>query len=87
MQKVGDMDIQNEIIQAIDILIQKRLPTTRMDIPTVVLGVEGDKYRVNIDGIDYNVKDGVNINPTIGTKVWLHCPNGKINQAYIAAKR
>ena len=81
------MDIQNEIIQAIDILIRKRIPSAPMDIPTVVLGVDGDTYKVNIDGHDYNVKDGVNINPTIGTKVWVHLPNGKINQAYIAAKR
>lgn len=81
------MDIQNEIIQAIDILIKKRLPVTRMDIPTVVLGVQGDKYKVNIDGADYNVKDGIGLNPTVGTKVWVHLPNGKINQAYIAAKR
>lgn len=81
------MDIQNEIIQAIDILIQKRVSSTPMDIPTVVLGVDGDTYKVNIDGIEYSVKDGINLNPTVGTKVWLHCPNGKINQAYIAAKR
>ena len=81
------MDIQNEIIQAIDILIQKRLPTTRMDIPTVVLGVEGDKYKVKIDGIDYNVKDGIGLSPTVGTKVWVHLPNGKIDLAYIAARR
>jgi len=81
------MDIQNEIIQAIDILIKKRLPVTRVDIPTVILGVQGDKYKVNIDGVDYNVKDGIGLNPTVGTKVWVHLPNGKINQAYIAAKR
>ena len=81
------MDIQNEIIQAIDILIQKRIPTTRMDIPTVVTRVEGDTYRVNIDGGDYSVKDGINLNPSVGTKVWVHLPNGKINGAYIAAKR
>lgn len=81
------MDIQNEIIQAIDILIQKRVSSAPMDIPTVVLGVNGDTYKIIIDGIEYNVRDGVNINPTVGTKVWVHCPNGKINQAYIAAKR
>lgn len=81
------MDIQNEIIQAIDILIKKRLPTTQMDIPTVVLGIEGDTYLVKIDGGDYYVKDGINLNPTVGTKVWLHLPNGKLNMAYIAAKR
>lgn len=81
------MGIQDEILQAIEIMIQKRVPSAPMDIPTVVTGVDGDTYKVNIDGVDYNVKDGVNISPTVGTKVWVHLPNGKINQAYIAAKR
>lgn len=81
------MGIQDEILQAIEIMIQKRVPSAPMDIPTVVTGVDGDTYKVNIDGSDYNVKDGINLNPTVGTKVWVHLPNGKINQAYIAAKR
>lgn len=81
------MDIQNEIIQAIEILIKKNLPPSRLDIPTVVLGIEGDTYLVQIDSGNYYVKDGINLNPTIGTKVWVHLPNGKINQAYISAKR
>ena len=81
------MDIQNEIIQTIDILIAKRVSTAPMDIPTVVIGVDRDLYKVSIDGYEYNVKDGVGINPTVGTKVWVHLPNGKINQAYIAARR
>ena len=81
------MDIQNEIIQAIDILIKKRLPVAQVDIPTVILGTQGDKYKVNIDGADYYVKDGIGLNPTAGTKVWVHLPNGKMNQAYIAARR
>lgn len=81
------MDIQSEIIQAIEVLIKKNLPPSRLDIPTVVLGIEGDTYLVQIDGGQYYVKDGINLNPTIGTKVWVHLPNGKINQAYIAAKR
>ena len=81
------MDIQNEIIQAIEVLIKKNLPPSRVDIPTVVLGIEGDTYLVQIDAGQYYVKDGINLNPTIGTKVWVHLPNGKINQAYIAAKR
>ena len=81
------MDIQNEIIQAIEIMVAKRVSSTPMDIPTVVIGVDRDYYKVNIDGAEYSVKDGINLNPTVGTKVWVHLPNGKINQAYIAAKR
>lgn len=81
------MDIQSEILQAIEILIKKNLPPSKVDIPTVVIGIEGDRYLVQVDAGQYRVKDGINLNPTIGTKVWLHLPNGNINQAYIAAKR
>jgi hypothetical protein len=81
------MDIKNEIIKTIELLIDKRLNSNPVDIPAVVLGTHKDKYKVNIDGADYYVKDGILLHPTIGTKVWVHCPNGKITEAYIAAKR
>lgn len=81
------MDIKKEIIKTIEVLIDKKISSTPLDIPTVILGVRGDKYLVNVDGANYYVKDGVNINPKIGSAVWLHCPNGKIGAAYICAKR
>lgn len=81
------MDIKNEIIKTIELLIDKKLSSNPVDIPTVVLGVLKEKYRVNVNGVDYYVSDGIMLHPAIGTKVWLHCPNGKIADAYIAAKR
>ncbi len=81
------MDIKNEIIKTIEVLIDKKISSTPTDIPTVVVGVRGDKYQVNIDGATYYVKDGVGIAPKIGTAVWLRCPNGDIKAAYIAARR
>ncbi len=81
------MDIKQEIIATIELLIDKKISSAPSDIPAVVLGVRRDKYHVNINGVDYYLKDGVNLNPKIGTAVWIHCPNGKLNAAYIAAKR
>lgn len=51
--------------------------------------ISSDKYKVTINKIDYWVKDGVNINPTVGTAVWVRMPNGNhsMNDAYICAKR
>lgn len=59
------------------------------EVASVVEAVNGDKYTVSIDGMRYEVKDGVNINPKIGTPVWVKMPNGKGNMtgAYIMAKR
>lgn len=82
------MDIQNEIIKSIDIIVSKYMEKYQfLDAPSVVLEVKNNKYKVNINGGDYYVKDGVNINPTVGTAVWIHIPNGDIKNAYISARR
>lgn len=82
------MDIKTEIIKTIELLIDKKIKNNPMDIPTVILGVTSKgEYKVNIDGVDYFVNDGILLRPSVGTKVWLHCPNGKISDAYIAARR
>lgn len=82
------MDIQNEIIKSIDIIVQKYLERYQfLDAESVVLEVKNNKYKVNINGGDYYVKDGVGINPTVGTAVWIHIPNGDIKNAYISARK
>ena len=81
------MDIKNEIIKTIEILIDKRIPKGFQDIPTVILGQQGNKYKVKIDGVEHWVKDGVQLHPAIGKSVWIHLPNGKLTDAYIAALR
>ena len=54
---------------------------------TVVTEINGDKYKVNIDGVDYWIKDGIGLGLTVGMGVWVHVPNGKLGNAYICAKR
>lgn len=82
------MNIQEEIIKAINVIVEKNIEKYQLlDVPSVVTGVKNGKYKVTINGAEYYVKDGVNINPAIGTLVWIHIPNGDIKNAYISARR
>ncbi len=85
------MNIQEELINSIKIMIDKKLDGRlyNIEIPSVVTEISKNKYKININGKDYWIKDGVNINPTVGTAVWVRTPNGNsnMNDAYICAKR
>ena len=83
------MTVKEEILQAIKTIIKKEIQKqspTRV-IPSVVTGVENGKYKVNIDGNDYMIKDAVGINPTAGMGVWVMIPDIGIGQAFICGKR
>lgn len=82
------MNVQDEIIKTIKMMVSKEVENQKnLSIASVVTEVKGNKYKVIVDGSEYWVKDGVNLNPTIGTSVWLYKPNGNINQMFIMAKR
>ena len=84
------MSIQAEILKSIEIMVQEALRKyEKTEMAAVVEAVKGDKYIVTIDGYQYEVKDGINLNPSIGTPVWVKLPNGTGNMtgAYIMAKR
>ena len=83
------MTVKEEILQAIKTIIKKEIQKqspTRV-IPSVVTGVENGKYKVNIDGNNYMIKDAVGINPTAGMGVWVMIPDMGIGQAFIVGKR
>ncbi len=83
------MSIQDELLSTIETYVQKvlnKMTLTRV-IPSVVTGVENGKYKVNIDGNDYMIKDAVGINPTAGMGVWVMIPDVGIGQAFICGKR
>ena len=83
------MTVKEEILQAIKTIIKKEIQKqspTRV-IPSVVTGVENGKYKVNIDGNNYMIKDAVGINPTAGMGVWVMIPDTGIGQAFICGKR
>ena len=83
------MNIQEEIFKSIESIISKQSSSVPlMDFPTVILGAEGkEKYKVKINGIERTVKDGIGLNPTPGTAVWVHAMNGDFAQLYIIGRR
>ena len=84
------MSIQAEILKSIEIMVQEALRKyEKTEMAAVVEAVNGDKYVVTIDGYQYEVKDGINLRPSVGTPVWVKLPYGTGNMtgAYIMAKR
>ena len=83
------MTVKEEILQAIKTIIKKEIQKQSPPrvIPSVVTGVENGKYKVNIDGNSYMIKDAVGINPTAGMGVWVMIPDMGIGQAFICGKR
>ena len=82
------MNIQDEIIKTIKMMVSKEIENQRnLSVASVVTEVKGNKYKVIVDGAEYWVKDGVNINPTVGMAVWLYKPNGNMNNMFIMAKK
>lgn len=85
------MSVKDEIKQAIKISVQKEIQKLKSkmtrDEVAVVMEIKGDKYRVDINGYSYWIKDGVGIVLSVGTGVWIRIPEGNMSFAYICAKR
>lgn len=81
------MDIQEEIIKTINVMIAKKLEKSNIstDVASVVQEINGNKYKVLVNGVKIWVKNGCNISLSVGTPVWVHIPNGNINDAFILA--
>ena len=80
------MSIQEEIIKTVETIVQKYIGRLNMsrDVVSVVTAISGDKCKVKIDGTDYWVKDGIGLNLTVGTQVWIRIVG---NEKYIASRR
>ena len=81
-----NMSIQEEIIETVETVVKKYLNNLKLsrDVPSVVTAISNDKYKVEIDGKVYWLKDGIGLNLTVGTQVWIRIV-GK--EMYIASKR
>ena len=80
------MSIQEEIIETVETVVKKyvgRLNISR-DVISVVTAISNDKYKVEFDGETHWLKDGIGLNLTVGTQVWIRIV-GK--EMYIASKR
>ncbi len=80
------MTIKEELLDTIETLIKKEIQkqSKNKDVISVVTAVNGDKYKVNIDGTDHWLKDGIGLGLTVGTQVWIRVVG---NNMYIASKR
>ena len=78
---------QDELFQTMEVLINKamRKQNRGRDVATVILEINADKYRVNIDGHDYWLKDGIGLGLTVGMPVWVRIVNGA--NMYIASRK
>ena len=81
-----DMSIQDEIINTVETVIKKYLDNLKIsrDVPSVVTAISNDKYKIEFDGETHWLKDGIGLNLTVGTQVWIHIVGKEI---YIASKR
>lgn len=84
------MDVQEEIYQAIDNMVGRRLDrqnlTTQSEGIVVGSSVKGDGiYHVKINGNVYKVKDGIGLRPKLNDIVWVCIPNADWGKAYICA--
>lgn len=80
------MSIQDEIISTVETIVKKYMNKLNIsrDVTAVVIGIKGDKYKVNIDGKEYWLKDGIGLNLSVGTQVWVRIVG---NEKYIASKK
>lgn len=83
------MTIKEEIKQAIRTIVVREIKNLKIskDVVSVVTAINGDMCKVNIQGADYWVKDGIGLNLTVGTAVWVRIPNGDINNMFIMTKK
>lgn len=83
------MSIQDELFKSIEILVSKYLEKQQISrtVASTVESVSDGKYKCNIDGATYYLKNGCGATITAGTSVWVHIPNNKINNAFIMGLR
>ena len=83
------MDIQNEIIRTIELMVDKIFEKKKVcrTIPSVIQEVDGDLYKVRINGGDFWLKSGTNLTLAKGKAVWVHIPDSNITNAFIIAYR
>ena len=81
-----DMSIQDEIINTAETVVKKYLDNLKIsrDVPSVVTAISNDKYKIEFDGETHWLKDGIGLNLTVGTQVWIRIV-GK--EMYIASKK
>lgn len=82
------MSIQDEIIQTAETIVQKYISEIKSqsssDVGSVVTEIKNGKYKVEINGSNHWLKDGIGLNLTVGTQVWVRIVG---NEMYIASRK
>ena len=80
------MSIQDEIINTVETVVKKYLDNLKIsrDVPSVVTAISNNKYKIEFDGEIHWLKDGIGLNLTVGTQVWIRIV-GK--EMYITSKK
>ncbi len=83
------MQIQEEFLRTIESILKENVNSHSQshDTSSIVTNIDHDKYEVQIDGNYYWVKNGVGVNLNVGDHVWVHIPNGNMNEMFIMAKK
>lgn len=84
------MKSTDKILDAIEILIEKRLEKLRLTymFKSTIYAVNSDgTYSIVKDKIRYNVKNGMGINFSVGKNVWIIVPNGELKDMFICGVR
>lgn len=81
--------LQEELLKTIETMIQKSQNnhSQSRDIASVITDISNDKFEVQIYNDIYWVKNGVGITLNVGDPVWIHIPNGNMNEMFIMAKK
>ncbi len=83
------MSVQEELIKTIETMLQKNNHNNQYsrDVSSVVTNINNDKFEVKIENSVYWIKNGVGVTLHIGDPVWVHIPNGNLNEMFIMAKK
>ncbi len=86
------MSVQEEIISTIETMVtnylDKHHKTSQTKIvSSVIADVNHNRYKINLNGSDYWIKNGTDAVLYTGTPVWVLIPNGVIGDMFIMAKK
>lgn len=76
------MDIKKEIMESIDILLQKRLSKITQSYYVTVVSVSNGKCNVRLNGNEHTVSFYGNT-PVVNKRYPIIIPEGNLSQAYI----
>lgn len=84
---IGHNKIQDEVMQAIEQIVNRKLETAGYDKTTTgtitqVLG--NNKYKIIVYGHEWTLSSAVDLDLSVGNLAYITMPQGNFNNAYIS---